>query len=455
MSSSPNFDLFARPAEPERPLGVSELNDRAAGMLESKFNRVLVEGEVSGFLAHRSGHWYFTLKDHAAQLSCCFFKTNQRGAAPPRDGDKVIVRGKLTVYSQRGTYQFVLEHMKPAGAGALLQKLDALKQKLSDEGLLAAERKRPLPRVVHNVGIVTSPDGAAVRDFIRVARERDPTLRVVVLPTPVQGPGSANEIARMIRYASDNAERLKLDVLVIARGGGSIEDLWSFNEEVVARAIAACRIPTVSAIGHEVDITVADLVADVRAPTPTAAAQMTAADIRALWRAFGDHGRRMTRALRADLAKRTSRMQRARLALSDPMRRLQRLSQRIDDLNESMERTLRTRLRAMEERVLNAREVVEANHPRLALAAKARQISVAERAINASLTRLVHKRREQLGRSAARLDALSPLGVLGRGYAIAINDETGKAVRSPADAPAGTQLTVRVAEGSLKARVEK
>jgi exodeoxyribonuclease VII large subunit len=452
---SVNFDLFARPPEQERPLRVSELNEKAAQLLEGKLGRVLVEGEVSGFLAHRSGHWYFTLKDADGQVSCCCFKSSQRGMQAPRDGDKVVARGKLTIYSQRGSYQLVVDQLKPAGAGALLQKLEALKEKLAAEGLLDSERKRPLPRIIHNVGLVTSPDGAAVRDFIRVARERDPTLRVLVLPTPVQGPGAAQEIARMIRLASERAEALRLDVLVVARGGGSIEDLWAFNEEPVARAIAACRIPTVSAIGHEVDVTLADLVADVRAPTPTAAAQITAADMRALWRAFGDQGRRLVRTLRADLQERLTRLQRARLQLQDPMRRLHRLRQRIDQLSVDMERTLTDRLADAKDRIDRARASIEAHHPQKSIAQKHRQLAAAEQRVHAAITRALHDRRARLGRAAARLDALSPLGVLSRGYAIAIVEATGKALRDPKDAPHGTKLELRVHAGTVKAKVIK
>ncbi|MCC6808636.1 MAG: exodeoxyribonuclease VII large subunit [Deltaproteobacteria bacterium] len=451
MTPNPNFDLFARPQEPERPLHVSELNDRAAALLEGKFARVLVEGEVSGFLAHRSGHWYFTLKDSHGQVSCCCFKNSQKGAQAPRDGDKVVVRGKLTIYAQRGSYQLVVDQVRPAGAGVLLQKLEALKQKLAEEGLLDSERKRELPRIIHNVGIVTSPDGAAVKDFIRVARERDPTLRVLVLPTPVQGAGAANEIARMIRYASTRASELRLDVLVIARGGGSIEDLWAFNEEIVARAIADCRIPTVSAIGHEVDVTIADLVADVRAPTPTAAAQLTAADMRAVRAAFTDQGRRLVRLIRGDVQARLARLQRARLTLQDPMRRLQRLRQRIDLLAEDLERSLRGRLATGEQRLQRARAIIEAHHPQKTIASSARRLATLERRMQQAMASRLHDRKAKLGRVAARLDALSPLGVLSRGYAIALNE--GIAVRAPGDAPVGTKLQIRLHEGEIAARV--
>lgn len=452
----PNEQLAEPPAGPtpaaDKSLSVSQLNDRAAQLLESALGRVYVEGEVSGFSPHRSGHWYFTLKDQNAQVSCCCFKGSQRWiTAPPKDGARVIVRGKLTVYGPRGSYQLVIEHMKQAGAGDLLQQLEALKQKLRAEGLFAPERKRALPPLVRCVGVITSPDGAAVRDFIRVAQARDPGLRIVVIPSAVQGAASATPLAQAIRYVSEHHARLGVEVLVVARGGGAIEDLWGFNDEAVARALAACPIPTVSGVGHEVDHTLADLVVDERAPTPTAAAQLVAADMRAVALDFQRRQRELARALKVLLGDRKRRLQALELRLEDPVRQVARAKQQLDLALQDMERALRRRVLLARERVGRVQLVLEGAHPSRRLALHRARLDAVHARLQRSIERLVEQRRARLGQAAGRLDALSPLGVLSRGYAIARRAD-GRVVRAAAEAPPGTLLTIRLHEGQITAR---
>lgn len=456
MPRMENFDLFARPVEAKRPLSVSELNERAASLLERDLGRIDVEGEISGFMAHRSGHWYFTLKDAQGQVSCCCFKGNQRGiTAKPQDGMQVVVRGRLTVYSPRGSYQLVAEHVRPAGAGALLAKLEALKQKLLAEGLFAPERKRPLPMFVRRIALVTSPDGAAVRDFLRVATERHAGVSVLVFPTLVQGPGAAAAIAQAVRLASERADRYGLDLIVLTRGGGSSEDLGAFNDELVVRALADCVVPTVSAVGHEIDTTLSDLVADFRAPTPTAAAQRVVQDMAAVHAALGQRLRELVRLLRMQIGERRRRVHEGQIALRDPLRRLLRARQRIDLAAQALERSLAEHIGRERERLRALSVRLERAHPQALLVERSRRLEgVAERLPRAA-QKILERRRERLARLAATLDALSPLAVLQRGYAIALTEPDQRAVRRATDVALGATLRVRLAQGALTVTVMK
>lgn len=455
MTRPSTLDLFsdppARPAA-QRPLTISELNARAAKALDGELGAVTVVGEISGFVGHRSGHWYFTLKDAGAQVACACFKGSQRGVTfAPKDGASVVARGRVTVYAPRGSYQLVIDGLKLAGDGALQQRLELLKQKLAAEGLFAPERKRPLPRFPRRIGVLTSPDGAAVRDFLRVACERDPGIDVLVLPAKVQGQGSAEEVARMIALASTRAEELGLDVLVVTRGGGSIEDLWSFNEEAVVRALAACRIPTVSAIGHEVDSTLSDFVADVRAPTPTAAAQIVVPEMRAYALDLRRSVARLQRALHHTLERRRSRLARARATFRDPSRQLSTYRQRLDVQLTALEHAVRGDHAALAAQLGRLKLTLERNHPRYRLSEQRARVERGHHRLRHALHGATAQVRERLGRLASQLDALSPLAVLGRGYSVTLS--SGRAVRRPSDAPPGTELDILLAEGRINATV--
>src|SRR6478672_5557657 len=325
-------------------LTVSALNQAVARMLERNFPLAWVSGEVSNFTRAASGHWYFTLKDEAAQVRAVMFRGRAQFAGfTPREGDKVEVRALVTLYGARGDYQINVEAIRRAGVGALYEAFMRLKERLGNEGLFDQERKRPLPLFARTVGIVTSLQAAALRDVLTTLRRRAPHVAVILYPTPVQGEGSAQKIAQAIAAASLRAE---CDVLLVCRGGGSIEDLWSFNEEAVARAIAGCAMPVVSGVGHEIDFTIADFAADLRAPTPTAAAELVSPDRAELLKRVEQMEVRLARRMGGALQEQLYRAQRAdqRLTHLHPSRRLQQHAQRLDELIERLSRIPRPRI---------------------------------------------------------------------------------------------------------------
>ena len=439
---------------PARPaLRPSQLNALARDLLEGQFPSIWVEGELSGFARPASGHLYFTLKDERAQVRCAMFKMKaQYLRFAPRDGMQVLVRGRLTLYEPRGDYQLVLDHMEEAGEGALRRAFEALKAKLDAEGLFAPERKRPLPRFVRRLGVLTSPSGAVIRDIISVLSRRWPALEVELLPVPVQGAQAAAAIIQTLR-AAYAAQRH--DVLLLARGGGSLEDLWCFNDEALVRAIAESPVPVVSAVGHEVDFTLADFVADLRAPTPSAAAELLVPD-RAEMRARIDHlHARLQRRLAQALERARQRADHAglRLHAERPQRRLERGRDRAIALKMRLEAAM-ARHHALKRSALDAQaRRLEQQAPalrlqrlrqRLALLG-ARQDTALRRGLQAKLGLL-----RELGRG---LHAVSPLATLGRGYAILQRDD-GRAVRAVDDVEAGDRLRARLSEGELALRVE-
>ena len=402
-----------------KPLTVSQLTSSIRISLEARFASVWVEGEISNFKEHSSGHWYFTLKDQNAQLRAkCFRSTNARIRFRPANGLKVRARGKLSVYAPRGEYELVIDALDPVGAGALRVAFEQLRDRLQAEGLFAKELKRPLPVFPRRIGIVTSPTGAAIRDILNVISRRTRTVHVLFSPARVQGDAAGPDIARAIRFINQYHERALrdgrmedlVDVLIVGRGGGSTEDLWAFNQEEVARAIRKSIIPVISAVGHETDFTIADFVADLRAPTPSAAAELVAAREDELCSALDQLGRQMTRLMRFRVVDLRSRVQE------------QALSHAFDEV--------KSRLR-------NAR----------------RRFDAASSACNDAMETSVQEARERLALAAASLDALSPLAVLQRGYAIA-QDAAGKPLRDAAAVNAGDQISVRLAKGKLNTRVE-
>lgn len=381
---------------------VSELTGEIAALLGGSFGDVEVEGEVSGFKAHGSGHWYFCLKDGDAVLNCAMFRGhNVRVRRPPRDGDRVLVRGGVEVYPPRGSYSLIVRQMTAAGAGDLLRRLEELRARLAAEGLFDPGRKRPLPPVPRAIGVATSPTGAAFQDIVRVVRQRFPTMPIYLAPCRVQGEGAGFEVARAIALLNEHG---KADVIIAGRGGGSAEDLWCFNEEVVVRAVANSRIPVVSAVGHEVDVALSDLAADVRAATPSHAAEIVT-PVHAELDAFVDE---MEERLRAAAQRRVA-------MLRDRVRRV---------------------------RLLHPRQRVERGRIRLD--------ELDERLREAALRGLV-LRRAKLAASTRHLEVLSPLSVLVRGYAIVTKG--GVAVTDGAALAVGDRLDVRLARGGVEAEV--
>ena len=403
-----------------KPLTVSQLTTSIRTALESRFAAVWVEGEISNFKDHSSGHWYFTLKDENAQLRAkCFRSTNMRIRFRPTNGLKVRARGKLSVYAPRGEYELVVDALDPVGAGALQIAFEQLRSRLQAEGLFANELKRPLPVFPRRVGIVTSPTGAAIRDILNVISRRTRTVHVLFAPAKVQGDLAGPDIARAIRFINLYHERALregrtadlVDVLIVGRGGGSTEDLWAFNQEEVARAIRKSAIPVISAVGHETDYTIADFVADHRAPTPSAAAEIVAAHEDQICSKLEHLGRQLVRLTRFQVVQLRTRVQQ------------QAMSHAFDEVKS---------------RLNNARS----------------RYNASSSACDTAMQIKVQEGRERLALAAASLDALSPLGVLQRGYAIA-QDAAGKPLRDAASVNQGDAVSVRLAKGRLETRVER
>ncbi|MEP3165831.1 MAG: exodeoxyribonuclease VII large subunit [Marinobacter sp.] len=433
-----------------RALSVSELNHQARHLLEASFMQVWVEGELSGLSRPSSGHWYFSLKDRKCQIRCAMFRGfNQRVKEVPKEGEQVRIRGKVTLYENRGDFQIIVEHIEPAGLGALQQAFEELKRKLQLEGLFDAARKKPLPPTPRHIGVVTSPTGAAIHDILTVLARRCPAIPVTLYPTAVQGKAATADIVRAI----DRAVRHGVaDVLIIGRGGGSLEDLWCFNEEAVARAIAQCPLPTISAVGHEVDVTIADFVADLRTPTPSAAAEKVSPDQHDWLRQLRERELRLAGAASRALKRMSTRLEHLSARLRDPRRELMEKAQRMDELDLRLNTAMRQRIE---------RDRVRATHldQRLGMQSPARRLSDSQASVRQLADRLVRvsketilRRRERLEHVGQTLHVVSPLATLGRGYAI-VQQENGDIVRHASRVRPGEKITARVASGRLEANV--
>ncbi len=493
-------DLFSRPrpapAAGPRVVSVTELTRALKGLLEPHFFQVAVRGEVSNFRPAGSGHQYFTLKDQGACVSAVLFRNEAlRLKFRLQDGQAVVVRGRLSVYEARGQYQIICDSVEPEGAGALALAFAQLKAKLQAEGLFEASRKRPLPFLPRRIGLVTSPSGAALHDFLRVLNDRFP-IPVLLSPARVQGEGAGLEIARALRRLAAT----DVDVVVLTRGGGSIEDLWAFNEEVVARAIAASPVPVVSAVGHEVDFTIADFVADRRCATPTDAAKTLAPARVDLLRALDQHRRHLRQIALRMLAHQRERLGARAGRLGDPRRDLANGRLELDRRAERLARAMRRILAAQHQRLGLLDEKVRAEHPQARLLRAARSLAELGNSVRAAGTGRLSREREALGRlrerlaaaspvpglarqhkalgalreraekaqtrrlsqeqnrlsrAAAGLESLSPLKVLGRGYAIAF-DAGGRALRAAGDVAPGARISVLLGDRSeVVAQVEE
>ena len=433
---------------------VSGLNREARLLIEQSFGTLWVEGEISNLSRPSSGHLYWTLKDPHGQVRCAMFRQQNRGLKISLDnGDHVIVRARVTLYEARGDYQLVVDDVEAAGEGVLRRRFEELKRKLAAEGLFETARKRPTPRVPRRIGVVTSPTGAALRDVLIALRRRFAAIPVLIYPTPVQGDGAAQEIRRVLELANRRAE---CDVLILTRGGGSLEDLWSFNEEIVARAIAASSIPVIVGVGHETDFTIADFVADLRAPTPSQAAELAAPDCgewrTRLVRTHEHLARAARRRLTVDareLAALAHRLQRCH-----PGVQLREASQRLDELEGRLARGLRHRLADARARAAHARAAVGACNPRERVAAlEHRRRWSSERLERAMATRL-ERAAARLALAGRALAPLSPLATLERGYAIVARRDDQTIVTDAANVTAGTALDIQLARGRLAATTD-
>ena len=456
MQIPPNDDLPAVDAgsRPVRDVySVSRLNREVRVLLERGFGSIWLEAEISNFARPASGHWYFSLKDASAQVRCAMFRQrNMLAAFTPRDGQKVLVRARIGLYEPRGEYQLLVDHMEDAGLGALKRQFEELTAKLAAEGLFATERKRPLPRLPRRIGVITSPSGAAIRDIVHVLARRFPAAEVLIFPVPVQGAQAAAEIAAAVALAGRRGD---CDVLILARGGGSLEDLWAFNDEALARAIVASPIPIVSGIGHEIDFTIADFAADVRAPTPSAAAEIVVPDAQEWLKTIRTLGARLQQAMRRRLSDPRERLRwlTGRAALVSPTARLAQQMQSLDDLEDRLTRGMYQRLTELRSDFVERRSLLWQMSPiaRLRESAHRRQ-SLAAR-LNAAQLQQLRRARERLMPLARTLQAVSPLATLDRGYAI-VSRADGGILRDAAQAPPGTIIEARLAVGRVRAKVE-
>jgi exodeoxyribonuclease VII large subunit len=447
------FDLEFDLAPERRVFTVCELNAAVRAVLDEAFRDVSVTGEISGLKLAASGHYYFTLKEKDAQVKCVAFRSAHRfWKFKPRDGLAVLARGRIDVYEARGEYQLLVEWLDPQGLGALQLAFEQLKGKLAAEGLFAPARKRPLPRFPRRIGIVTSPGGAAIHDLLQVLSRRSPGVWVRLFPALVQGEGSVEEVCRGIAYfsRSDWAE-----LVIVARGGGSLEDLWTFNEEAVARAIAACAVPVVSAVGHETDVTIADFVADLRAPTPSAAAELVVPAWEDLLERVSTARGKNLQAIRYRLAlfERRLRRQGVERALSLLQRRVGRGLQRVDEIEYVMRQRVRASVDARERARRNLDARLQRFDIRPRLSAGRRRLEAARMTLAQTLNLRLTRQRSTLDQLSAKLSQLSPLLILERGYAI-VSTNAG-IVKEPADAPPESRIHVRVAKGEFDATVHE
>ncbi len=431
-------------------LTVTQLNSRARELLEAAFASVWVEGEISNVSTPASGHWYFTLKDSAAQIRCAMFRNrNLFSRCKPEAGRKVAVRGRISLFEGRGDYQLIADQMEAAGEGDLQRQFERLKARLQQEGLFDSQYKKPLPPWPESIAVITSATGAAVQDICQVLKRRFPALRVVVVPVAVQGEQAAPQIAAAIARVND--DRIA-EVIIAGRGGGSLEDLWAFNEEIVARAIFSSTIPVVSAVGHETDFSIADFVADVRAPTPSAAAELVSPDQNEVVARLTQIERRLLRAIRSELEQARQALQLRQSRMLHPRHRLQAGMQRVDHLEvrlgRAMHAELHRRQAQLESRIAALARCVPSD---LLHRYRQRHDYLSER-LRRSMTRVLQLRGERLGVSSQLLHTVSPLQTVARGYAI-ITDTAGAIVRDSTQLQSGDTITARLARGELTCEV--
>ncbi|MEG2991630.1 MAG: exodeoxyribonuclease VII large subunit [Citrobacter sp.] len=432
---------------------VSRLNQAVRLLLEQEMGQVWISGEISNFTQPSSGHWYFTLKDDTAQVRCAMFRnSNRRVTFRPQHGQQVLVRANITLYEPRGDYQIIVESMQPAGEGLLQQKYEQLKATLQAEGLFDQQFKQPLPSPAHCVGVITSKTGAALHDILHVLKRRDPSLPVIIYPTAVQGDDAPGQIVRAIKLAN---ARNECDVLIVGRGGGSLEDLWSFNDERVARAIFASRIPVVSAVGHETDVTIADFVGDLRAPTPSAAAEIVSRNQQELLRQIQNGQQRLEMAMDYFLANRTRRFTQIhhRLQQQHPQLRLVRQQTALERLQKRMRFALENQLKrtvSYQQRIIQR---LNHQNPQPRIYRAQTRIQQLEYRLAENVRARLSTTRQRFGNAVTHLEAVSPLSTLARGYSVT-SVTGGKVLKQTKQVKAGDMLTTRLADGWVESEVK-
>lgn len=431
---------------------VSRLNSEVRLTLELQFQQIWLQAEVSNFVAAASGHWYFSLKDQAAQVKVAMFKmANRRSAFQPKNGQQVLIHARISVYEPRGEYQLIAEFIESAGAGLLKQQFEQLKAQLNAEGLFAPERKKPLPAHIQRVGVITSPTGAAIRDIITVLQRRAPSIEVIVYPCQVQGETAANQLRTML---SNAIRRNEVDVLIIGRGGGSLEDLWCFNDETLVRALAACPIPTVSAVGHEIDFALTDFVADIRAATPSAAAELVSPDQSHILERINRLRNALYQAQRSQLQQLAPRLINLsqRLLAAEPKRRLQQQQQRLDEMQQRLTNSIKRRLINTSQQQQYLAKSMRQLAPTKMLAQQQQLVAnLNQRLVNGQKLKLTQQQ-QQLAAVVGKLDTVSPLATLARGYSISFTADN-KLLTSTEQLAVGDTVTTQLASGSYVANI--
>lgn len=438
---------------------VSQLNQRAKQLLEITFSSVKVEGEISNLSRPSSGHWYFTLKDKGAQVRCAMFRSRTAQIKfQPKEGDQIIVRGKVSLYENRGDYQLIVDAMKPAGEGQLQQAFIQLKQKLGAEGLFNPEHKRALPAAIKRIAVITSPTGAAIHDILTVLKRRFPAIEVDIYPVQVQGQYAAQQMIWSINQANSDArnapEEQATDVIIIGRGGGSIEDLWSFNDEQLARTIFHSDLPIVSAVGHEVDFTITDFVADIRAPTPSAAAEMLSPNREEYLSRLQALSARLENSIQQQLQNKQWQLQSAQRGLQHPGDKLSQYAQTLDMLELRMQQSQKNNLDRLLKKLTQSQQRLQQQSPVNKLQQIETQLGYFQQRLRNAMKQLLSNKAERLQQNALLLNAVSPLQTLGRGYAI-LQTPTEVVIRDSHDVKKGDLISARIGHGSLELTVEK
>ena len=437
-------------------LTVSQLNGQIKSLLEASYRFIWVKGEISNFRIPASGHYYFTLKDEQSQMRAVFFRGQHRAMRfVPESGLQVLCQGRISVYEPRGEYQLIVEVMEPQGVGALQLAFEQLKRKLEAEGLFDSAIKRPLPICPQHIAIVTSSTGAAVQDILKIFQRSPYPLSITLLPVRVQGQEACLEIAAAIDLANSMAERFGWDLLIVGRGGGSLEDLWPFNEEVVARAIARSTIPIISAVGHEIDFTISDLAADLRAPTPTAAAEWVISQLERFQRELNVRRDRMQQIILQRIEVHKQKLEFLEKRLIDPKRRIQDLRMFVDERFERLHLAFMRRIEKLRTVQMHLTEKLRFCHPLKNIQQYRSLLNQSCRELALHHNKLLDKHRFQLQKYALQLESLSPLAVLARGYSITYRQSDGKVVRKSEEVEPGQDVRIRLGEGFLECTVRK
>ena len=431
-------------------ISVTELNHQVKSLLENSFLTIHVEGELSNFVRPSSGHWYFTLKDSGAQVRCAMFRNrNQYLKYQPKNGDQVVVRAKVSLYPGRGDYQLICDYMEDSGVGSLQRAYEELKFKLQQQGLFDPAFKKPIPAKPKHLGVVTSPTGAAIHDILTVLKRRYPSLPVTVFPTAVQGAEAAGQISDAIRLANEQGQ---CDVLIVGRGGGSLEDLWPFNEAIVAQSIFHSEIPIISAVGHEVDVSIADFVADLRAPTPSAAAEQISPDQTQLQLQIKQLYQRLLQSWQRQLNERQQRLQWTRSRLRHPGDKLKEQAQRLDELELRLQRNMQYRLQRQQDRFSHLQERYRHSAPTARISAGQQHLASIEHRLQQQMQNLISQQQIKLRGLASTLHSVSPLATLERGYAI-VQDQDGTVVQDIDQVQPGQTMETRLHNGRFTSQV--